>query len=163
AAEPSLRERFRKFRRRHPRLYTAAWVALSALVLIVLPVGVAANERAKGKRLQQQVFRAQSKSLASRTASEAREAQIYLQSRHQSSEFQKQGADLVEGIASRYEIGDDANWVHRPELQQLPADERCQLLETMGYAFLVMSETAQSASRGDASPPVKTPQFWRQL
>jgi serine/threonine protein kinase/Tfp pilus assembly protein PilF len=164
AQEPSLRERFGKFRRRHPRVAAAAAVGLATLALVVAPVCVLANERAKTEHRRQQIVHAESLALADRTAKDAREAQIYLQSRSQSSVLRNQGADVVRSIANRYQVFDDPNWVMRPEVQKLDFDERRQLLDTMGYTFLLMSETSKmSVPLNHGTPTPDRPEYWKQL
>jgi serine/threonine protein kinase/predicted Zn-dependent protease len=164
APEPSVRERLGKFRRRNPRLCTAACVAAAAMVLIVLPVGVAANERSKSNRLSQQVVHTQSLSLANRTAEEARRAQICLQSRHQSSTLRKQGSELVEKLVTRYGISADGQWMEREELQRLTPQERAPMLDAMGYAFLAMADTSRTFGQADAAFAAKNPpDYWRHL
>ncbi|HEV3143378.1 MAG TPA: serine/threonine-protein kinase [Gemmataceae bacterium] len=164
ASEPSLRERLSKFRRRHPRLHTATWVAICTLLLIVLPVGMVANERAKTERRRQQIVHAESLALAQRTTKDAREAQIYLQSRHQSSALRAQGVNLVEQVLARYGFSDDGQWLQRPELQQLSANERKSLLESMGYTFLAMADTSRMAGRSNNSKIADhSPDYWTRL
>ncbi|HLW68355.1 MAG TPA: serine/threonine-protein kinase [Gemmataceae bacterium] len=164
APEPSLWERFSKFRHRNPRLCAAASVAAAAMVLIVLPVGVAANEHSKSKRLTQQVFHTQSLSLANRSAEEARQAQICLQSRHQSSALRKQGSELVEKLVNRYGIAEDGQWVARDELQKLTPEERSPMLDALGYAFLAMADTSRTFRPANAvTAGKKPPEYWAKL
>jgi serine/threonine protein kinase/tetratricopeptide (TPR) repeat protein len=145
APEPSLRERVRKWARRHPRLTSVSSVVAAALVLVGLLAGglLAARERSR-------VLEEQSRTLEARVvlADHARDLtalQELLDDRNQTRESLESGIALCRTSLDRYGIPADADdvpagWDHSPLVRYLPDADQDRLRHDFGEVFYLMAK-----------------------
>jgi serine/threonine protein kinase/tetratricopeptide (TPR) repeat protein len=140
--EPSLRERLRKWVRRHPRLCsTASVAALAATLLIALTTVVLVREQrlagleaAESRRqFARDLPGVQFALLNDRSAEHARVAQA---------------AEQCRRLLDRYHVLDDPAWQEQAAVRRLPPEERQRLREEVGELLLLWSRLAQR----DAAP-----------
>jgi serine/threonine protein kinase/Tfp pilus assembly protein PilF len=129
--EPSLRERFRKWRHRHPRLTSASSVLLltgSVILLLLLALGLH-HERLANLEAQQRWLQ---------TAEEQKTVQLLLQSRHLPPAERQEGEDLCKTILDRYRVREGAAWCETPAFRRLAQAQRVQLTADLGELLLLL-------------------------
>ena len=146
AAEPSRRERARKWAKRHPRLSSSGAVAaLAALLLIGVGAGaVYSRERAHD-------FQAKSHFQEHRAA--FGDAQLAFDDRHQSAARSEEAIGRFRGILGRYELRDEPNdgWLGSEMVRRLPETERQQLRADLGESYFLMAEVSARQASAIAS------------
>lgn len=139
APEPSVRERVRKWTRRHPRLASSATVAAVAAVLLSLGAGAAVYSRertrdieARGRLADHQVA--------------FRDAQSFLDDRTRSSSRLDEGLEKLRGVLNGYGVSDDPfvseGWRHARAFERLPEADRTQVGGNIGETFFLMAQVA---------------------
>jgi serine/threonine protein kinase/lipoprotein NlpI len=122
--EPSLRERFGKWRRRHPRLASSGTAAaLAFVVLALLFAGHLGRERSRQRLLARTAFQD--------FKQDAAQIPALLAAPDADPALVAEGLERCRDLGERYQLSQD-DWQSRPIVQALPPDERGQLLETMG-------------------------------
>ncbi len=142
--EPSLRERTRKWVRRHPRVTSTTSVCLLALALLF---GLASLLLFNHYRLQQ----LEAVETLNEFENDLKTTQLLL------TEQSAEPAELDEAIArgrralGRYGVLDNPNWRDGSAVQELPEERRQQLTEEVGVlAFLLARATALQSDRRPA-------------
>jgi eukaryotic-like serine/threonine-protein kinase len=123
--EPSLRERFRKWRRRHPRLTSASSVLLAAGLVILLLLTALGFHQDRLASLEAQQNWVQ-------TGEEWKTVEFLLESRNLPRAEREAGEELGRKILDRYGVLDDAAWRERPALRRLTPAQRRQLTLDLG-------------------------------
>jgi serine/threonine protein kinase/Flp pilus assembly protein TadD len=129
--EPSPRERFKKWRRRHPRLTSAVSVAgvLGAGLLAVAVLCL---------YLYSHLMRLQAAEALHQFRDEARHVQyLILSPRTESSDRRTEGETLLRKALDRYGVLDDPAWRERRSVSHLPPAEQAQLQEEVGELLLL--------------------------
>jgi serine/threonine protein kinase/Tfp pilus assembly protein PilF len=145
--EPSLKERGRKWMRRHPRLLTAALAGALASVLLA---GLGIMYSARGQRLdewrQQEQVRTQKQleSEQARTAwqsfaDDLKTAQFLLYTRTNEPAQLDAGTKLGLRLADDYHVSHDPAWQQASLVRALPAGDQEQLGEAMGELLLLVA------------------------
>lgn len=144
--EPSLRERARKWRRRHPRLTSAASVAV-ALGAVLL--GLASLLAYNGRRL------ARFEALAALPAfrEELRGAHFQLVQQRQGDRLPDD--DLGRRLLERYQVQDNPGWRNQPAIRNLPEEEQRRLREDLGELLLLRARVQLGRLSPDTGPVQK--------
>ena len=120
APEPSLRERFRKWTRRHRRLASMTTLALIALSpLAAVTVGSLVRQR--------HLARLEAADLSHRLAADVRQAEVLLGDREAPHGQSEEGMALCQRIFAHYAVLEDPAWTARPAVALLPAEDRDRL------------------------------------
>jgi serine/threonine protein kinase/Flp pilus assembly protein TadD len=153
AANPSVVELLRKFRRRHPRLVRQAAIALVGTAAVVLPLSAGAYYQAKNYQRSAAIVRAESLELARETRGTARTAMVLLNARNASSASRTKGQELVEQIVASYGVDVGGGWLRGPKVARLTDGERGELLTELGNTFLIRAEAERQfgEDRADAA------------
>ncbi len=140
--EPSARERFAKWRRRHP--YLASTASLTA-VAVLLFAGLGTAYVYRGERLA----RLEAADLRRQTGEEMRSAQVLLLDRNAGPGQLDEGIDLCRTALDRYRVFGNPSWRESPLVRKLPPGEQGRLGEDVGdLLFLMAKATSQRADRG---------------
>ena len=138
--EPSLRERLRKWIRRHPRLTSSGAVATAALVLVA---GLIASLLA----VKGHLARAQARESFAGFQDDLRNAQFLLYARTADRKQLDQGVSQCRRALDRYQVLDQQDWQHSAALSLLPPADREKLKTDVGeLLFLSSRATAMLAS-----------------
>ena len=168
AADPSVRERARKWRRRNPRLATALAVAALAVVFLVLPAGVAAAnaresrreaaaalQRAEEERAVLEVRDREARRVEAAggyrdAADDLRHAAALLGSRTDPA-FRDQGLTAAKGVLARYGVG-EPGWEERSGFALLEAAQQAELRKRLAEVLVLMTraDKVEAALRWNA-------------
>jgi len=164
AKEVSTRERVEKFRKRHPRIWTAALVALAASVLVILPLTLQTVKQFEIAARQRETQRAEAVLLLGETKRDALAAQLDLYSRNESVKTRDRGMKRVEEIVQRYGIDPGGDWTRTPAIVRLNDQERSELMGCLGQTMWVTAESCrqQAADLSDARALEKA-DYWQNL
>src|SRR5207253_1047986 len=137
AANPSRRERLRKWAKRHPRITSSGTVAAAAAVLL-LTVGAGAvysRERAHDLHAHAQ--------FVEHTGS-FDEAQNFFDDRNQSRARLDEALARLRGVLARYGVNETGGeeWMQADAVRRLPEGERNRLRGDVGETFYLMAEVA---------------------
>jgi serine/threonine protein kinase/tetratricopeptide (TPR) repeat protein len=119
APEPWLRERGRKWLRRHPRLVSACIVAVAAVLLVVLGGLYAVKAR--------QLAAAEAADTRRLFTADQRRARFLLGGPAPTADELTEGTAAARQALARYGVIDRAAWDSQPALAALPPDERVRL------------------------------------
>jgi serine/threonine protein kinase/Flp pilus assembly protein TadD len=150
APDRSPSERFRKWRRRHPRLATAALVGAASGLLLVLPATVIAVRQNQLAERRLQVEAAEAGQAWREVAPEARVAQALLATRSGDRALIAQGLERGRMVLARYGLGDDPDWARRPLFIRLPGALQAEVRQELGELLLLMTR-AEELRAGDAA------------
>src|SRR5205085_499730 len=132
AAEPSVRERLQKWRRRHPFLASAATLGTAAAVVVAV---LAAAIVVRGQRLT----RLQALDHLRRTGEDARTAQLLLLDRGAGLGQKDEGVQLCRAALDRYRVLDDPSWRESPAVRALTPPQRDRLAEDVGDLLFLLA------------------------
>ncbi|HEV3025293.1 MAG TPA: tetratricopeptide repeat protein, partial [Pirellulales bacterium] len=132
AAEPSFKERLRKWVRRHPRLTSNSSVAIVAAVLLA-SLSVALWFR------QGAVRTLQAKETLAAFHDDMREARFSLYRRDLNSAELDEGIALCRAGLDRYGARDNPAWQAGPNYRYLPGPDQAQLREDVGEIFFLLA------------------------
>jgi eukaryotic-like serine/threonine-protein kinase len=140
APERSLRERFGKWRKRHPRLASASSVGALAAVLLAATVGGAFVTRERSRAFE-------ARAALTDHARDINALQALLDDRNQTRESLDRGIELCRAALDRYDIPTGAteapvDWDRSRLLRYLPADDRARLRDDFGEVFYLMAKAA---------------------
>jgi eukaryotic-like serine/threonine-protein kinase len=155
APDRSLAERFRKWRRRHPRLATACLVGLAALVLLVLPITVIAVRENQIAERRMQVETAEAKQTWQELGTEARTVQVLLATQTGNRELLERGLQRGNAVLQRYAIGVNPDWAKRPLFDRLPDEQKQQARAELGEMLLLMVRANQIRARDAVDADVR--------
>ena len=143
APEPSVVERFRKWRRRRPRTATACLVGLAALLLVVVPTTVIAVRQNQIAERKMQIEIAEARQQWHDLSREARAAQLLLATRVGDRDLLNRGLERGRHVVDAYGISVDRDWAQRPVFARLPADQQAQARQELGELLLFMARAEQ--------------------
>ena len=153
--EPSPREQFRKWRRRHPRLASTGSVAALAAVLVVLLGGAVYARHERVKQLERESADVQARRVAEETFRtfqlEARDAVPLLVVYGHDPKKRAEGERRVRDLLGRYDVLDDADWVDRPAAALLADADRDALRAQAAEMLMILARVG--ANREVARPP----------
>ena len=132
----SLRERTRKWARRHPKLASSGTVAIIAAVLIVAVVSVALYSRERTRGIE-------ARGLYADHHTAFLDAQAFLDDRNRSWPQLNESLEKLRSMLARYEVpeepgGDD--WLESPAVRYLPEEDRARIRQDVGEVFYLMAE-----------------------
>jgi serine/threonine protein kinase/Tfp pilus assembly protein PilF len=144
APNASIRERLRKWARRHPRLTSSGTVALLAVALMAALGAntVYARERAKDLHARS-VFADHRTSFA--------EAQLCLDDRNQSRPHLDESLAKLHRVLERYRVpkdGTDDGWLAAEEIRRLSDEDRLRVRKDVGETFYLMAQVAHLRALG---------------
>src|SRR5262249_6101692 len=131
APNRSLRERARKWARRHPRLVSSGTVGAVAGGLLVAPGAGAVGAPGRAEDLHARTL------FADHRASFA-DTQLFLDDRNQSRPRLDEALARLRGVLDRYGVahdGEDDRWLAGDEVRRLPEPERARLRADVGETF----------------------------
>ncbi len=152
APDPSVRERLRKWARRHPRLTSSGSVAAAAAVLLVLVCSGAVYARERTRDLE-----ARGRLSDHRTAFRA--AQTFLDDRTRSQARLDESLVRLRGVLAGYGVpeGDEGGaWLGAPELRYLSAADRAAVTGDVGETFFLMAQVALLRASAATDPSERT-------
>jgi serine/threonine protein kinase/predicted Zn-dependent protease len=151
--EPSARERLAKWRRRHPRLATAAAVGAVALAALLGALGVAEVRDRRAKRLEAELglARAEAAGSLARLRDDARPVQYLLLGLEHQRERLEEGIVGCRRVLGPYGVADDPGWEDRLAVRHLGDDGRRELREHL--ADLLLLQARAVALLADGSVP----------
>jgi tetratricopeptide (TPR) repeat protein len=137
APNRSLRERARKWSRRHPKLASSGTVAVAAALMLVM-VGSAAvysRERSRGLEARDR--------LADHVA-DFRDVQVFLDDRTRSWPRLDEALEQLRAILARYEVAEDgdAGWLATPPVRYLSDSDQVQVRQDIGEVYFLMAQVA---------------------
>ncbi len=141
--EPSLRERFQKWRRRNPRLLRRAAIGAAAALVLLAAAGTAyylerQARAAAWNKYQQLLLDAQSVQL-----------DILI---HDDDNWQDRAGDRVYELLARYGIPHEPEWLQRPDVQRLPTEHQRHLADTFGDLLVLLVQCRWSVDRWRPEP-----------
>jgi serine/threonine protein kinase/Tfp pilus assembly protein PilF len=139
--EPSVRERFGKWRRRHPLLASTGSVAVAA-VAAVLALGFAVVAR------QRHVERLTEERAAAAQFGDFQRAVPGVLDRVAAHDGRAAGARL-DALLARYGVLDRADWADRRDVARLPADDRRELIDQVGELLLLKARRESDPAWAD--------------
>jgi serine/threonine protein kinase/predicted Zn-dependent protease len=143
APEPSLGERLRKWRRRHPYLASTAAMGVAAVaVLGALVTAYLYHDR--------RLARLQAVDGLDRTGAAVHAAQALLFDRGASPEQRGEGVQLCRDIVDRYQVLRDPAWRESALVRPLSADERARLSEQVGDLLFLLANVTRQQARAPA-------------
>jgi eukaryotic-like serine/threonine-protein kinase len=160
APEPSLRERSRKWIRRHPRLTSVTTMLMLGLVLASFTVGVT---MARVQRLAE--FEAQES--FNRFHEEAKTVQFLLNARSMDTDQLVDGLEQGQKALGTYAVLDNSEWDKQPAVRRLSAANQTKLRSELEDLLLLMSRAAllRAAARDASSKGelLESARRWNQL
>ncbi len=157
-AEPSLPERFAKFRRRHPRLLPFGLAALAGTLLIVAATLLVARSHELERRTDELAIR-QAAEERDRFRQELREARLLLNGRVDDRDQRREGQVLGQRALERYQVLHHAGWQDSPAFQRLAPEEQTRLRREIGELLMLLAgaEYLQSfpPASGQATEPLR--------
>ncbi|HEV8059508.1 MAG TPA: tetratricopeptide repeat protein [Gemmataceae bacterium] len=152
APEPSLKERFHKWMRRHPRLASTTSVSLAAgflivaltTVLIIRNREMAHFKAAENFRLFQEPF---SKS------------QFLLYSQKSDPAHLNEGDAAARNALARYGLPENTKWRELPAVRNLPHNDQELLQDQLGELLFLLGKATAAQATFDSTPKEKTSHF----
>jgi tetratricopeptide (TPR) repeat protein len=135
--EPSMRERFRKWRRRHPRLTSSGTVAAVAAVLVLTATGAAFAGYERSKRLEREWGAADH---FRRFQAEIVEPVDLLTLHGDEPAKRAKGTEWARSLVGQYGAVDE-NWEARPAVALLPEADRRELRTQIAELLLLLART----------------------
>ncbi|MFO0806220.1 MAG: protein kinase [Gemmataceae bacterium] len=147
ASEPSIRERFRKWVRRHPRLSSTSTVAAVSVVLLVALAGSLYAVRERSRTFEARV------SLGEHDR-DLKSIHEWLGDRNQSRESLDRGLQLCRAALARYDapLEEAAPRSDSRLMRYLAAEDRSRVKEDLGEVFYFMSKSAAHRAEMSLAP-----------
>ncbi len=137
--EPSVRERARKWVRRHPRLTSLTSIALAAVLLLAVTVATLAYWK-------QRLDRAEAETNYAAFLEDTRPAQFILYHEPRDRDELQQGVAACEKALAHYPVFEDEAWDKARSLRLLPDENRDRVKETTAeLLYLLAGATARQA------------------
>jgi serine/threonine protein kinase/tetratricopeptide (TPR) repeat protein len=146
APEPSLRERARKWTRRHPRLASSTSVALIATALIAILI---ASLVIRGNRLA----RFQALENWNQFQDNMNIAKLVLYGRAPDREKLDQGLEQCRKALDRFQVLENADWNRSPEVRRLTDSEHRELQENVGELLFLTARATEAKATYDPAHP----------
>jgi serine/threonine protein kinase/Flp pilus assembly protein TadD len=137
ASEPSIRERFRKWVRRHPRLSSTSTVVAVSLIMLTALAGSLYAARERSRTFEARVSLGEhDRDLAS--------IHEWLGDRNQSRESLDRGLQLCRSALARYDapLGEAATHNNSRLMKYLAAEDRSRVQDDLGEVFYFMAKSA---------------------
>ena len=158
ASDSSVRERVRKWARRHPKLTSTTTVAALALVLVGATIGTAAYARERTRDLE-------ARGRLADHHSAFRSAQTFLDDRTRSAARLDEGLEKLRGVLKGYGVPEDADagdgWRSAPVLRYLSAADRERVTGDIGETFFLMAQVALLKAQGSTDEKERAAQIAR--
>ncbi|MDB5308528.1 MAG: pknB 11 [Gemmataceae bacterium] len=138
APDRSVRERGRKWRRRHPRAATSVVVAGVALLFLLIPAGVIAGRQSELAARAREIRRSEAVVGYQRTIDDLQTAAVQLGSRADPA-FRDQGLTLAKDVLDRYAVTTDPGWEARPAVALLDPAQKAALKAALGEILVLMT------------------------
>ena len=130
--EPSLRERCRKFVRRHPRLTSSTSVGVGAAILLLTLAAAMVFQKSRLARLE-------AVDLLHTYHEEAQPVKFTLYARAQDQRELDEGVSRGRGALERYHVLDRPDWRELPAYRHLPSEGQAQLREEIGELLFLLA------------------------
>jgi tetratricopeptide (TPR) repeat protein len=143
AAEPSLRERARKWRRRHPRLMSSTTVGLIAALLFL---GLASLLLVRGRHLT----RLEAVTAKHQLGEDLKVIRFQLSTPDAERQQREEGMALGRRLLDRYRVLETRSWQEGTNVSALSAEERQRLRADMGELLLLLARS--TARQAEAAP-----------
>ena len=165
AADPSIRERIQKWRRRNPRSTACGFISAFCLLFLVLPataIAIRQNQIVEQRKLAEaemekrqrraeaeiaarrmQAETAEAKLLAVEQGQEARTLHVLLATRSGDRALLNQGIENGRAVLSRYGVGGDPLWMTQPLFARLPWELQTRLRFDLAELLLFMARGEQ--------------------
>jgi serine/threonine protein kinase/tetratricopeptide (TPR) repeat protein len=163
APNPSLRERLRKWVRRHPRSTSSSTVGFVAtLVLAAAVVGFVAwgrhldrEREAEAAARSEAEARAHARALFDETRQDVRHAQYSLVTRTGDADRLREGANTARRFLDHYGVLSDPDWRQRPDFVYLTADRQEEVRGDVGEVLLLLARAIHfhPTALGDVGGP----------
>lgn len=160
APDRSLRERTRKWRRRHPRLATGMTVAVSVLLLLILPAAFIAASESQAMERARQVQLVQAAIAADTAIAELRTVAIDLGSLVDQS-IRDQRLRTAKEMIGRYGVT-DPEWKTRPAFASLDPARQAGLNASFAEVLILMTR-AEAAAGGYSAEAVAAGLRWNAI
>ena len=144
AKEPSLRERFRKWRRRHPRLASGTAVMILAGLMLAALGTVAISYRERNARLEATAARLQ-------TSADLREVERHLVGAPNTPLARVQGQETCRRIMTKYQL-DQPGWDRAALVAALPVEEQNKLRADLNMVLFHYAETGAAQATQERDP-----------
>jgi eukaryotic-like serine/threonine-protein kinase len=146
APEPSVRERARKWVRRHPKLASTTTVAVVTGVLIAGLVGLLV---VRGQRLA----RLEARESLGRFLDDKKAVQYLLTTRTNDAAQLESGVRLGREALKSYGVLDNPGWQEQPAVQRLPPEGQAQLRQSAGEMLVLLAQgvALQAENQGNAA------------
>ena len=139
--EPSIRERFGKWARRHPRLSSSTTVGIVSFLLLA-SLGVAYSLSSRHYQ------RVESSAAYRWLGNERRQAIAFLTPPYVDSALAEEGLTHCKNVAKRYAILDNPAWRAQPLVANLAPDERVQLSNDVGDLLVLWARALTRSAAG---------------
>ena len=174
APDPSIPERWRKWKKRHPRAAAATVASVLVGLFLILPASLYAIHQSDvaERRLRVQTAEAERRSQievaeAKQTwherGKEARTAQLLLATRTGDRALLNRGLDTAKAVLDRYGIGTDDDWTTKPLFARLPAEQQSQLRSELADMLLLMARAEQIRCDAKNQSGLAAALRWNQL
>jgi eukaryotic-like serine/threonine-protein kinase len=141
APEPSLKERTRKWMRRHPRMASTTTISLLAtFAMVALGAGLILRNKELALRTNE-VARFEAAENLTDFRTELDEARFWLTSRHADADQLTEGEDACKLALAHYDLPKNTNWRDQPAVQNLPSDDREQLETELGELLYMLADS----------------------
>jgi eukaryotic-like serine/threonine-protein kinase len=146
APEPSLEERFDKWKRRHPRLASTTTAAAFAGVVIA---GLLSLVLVRGQRLAE----IDARTTLSRFLDDKKTVQYLLTARTNDAEQRENGAQLCRSALGMYGVLDNPSWQKAPAVRRLSPADQALLRKNAGELLMLMAQAValQAENPGEGS------------
>ncbi len=151
APNPSLRERTRKWARRHPKLASSGSVATVAAALLVLVISVAIYSRERTRGIE-------ARGLYADHQAAFFDAQAFLDDRNRSWPQLDEGLEKLRSVLARYDVPEEPGgdiWLESPAVRYLPEPEQARVRQDIGEVFYLMAQAAHLKAFASADPEAR--------
>lgn len=149
AAEPSIRTRMRKWRKRHPRVFTQLAVAAGVVTALTLSVGsIAAWKRMDAMRTEQarldeqrvrELAGLQAERSFDHLQTDLRYGRYLLTGQRNDPKSLRDGIDSISRLLTQYGVTDNPNWDQAPVVTALPDEKQQELRRFLSDACLFLA------------------------
>ena len=143
APDRSIPERFRKWRKRHPRLASACLVSLVAFLFLLLPASVVAVRQHQIAERLSQIEKAEAGQLWLEAGKEARTVQVLLATKTGDRPLLDQGIERGKKVLEKFSVDKNGDWMKGPLFSRLSEVQQEQLRFDLGEMLLFMSRGEQ--------------------
>jgi len=144
ADNPSVWERWQKFRRRHPRLTSMASVATAACLVIAALSGVFAVREDQRTRLE-------ARETLARFQDDAQTSYFLLNARTAKGQVEE-GERACRTALAHYQVLENPDWQAATEVQRLPVESQRKLQEEAGQLLVLLAHAQQLAAENEIDP-----------